>query len=276
MTPTATITASSTPTPTVTPTITATATETAGTTPTPTPTLTASIAPTPTITSSVTPSATPSITPSVVPSATTTQGPTPQATSTPSSCEGSGDTDEDGICDDLDNCPTFANPEQSDIDGDGDGDPCDDADADLDLRRARVRAGTNQKGEIIAKGEVVVTPDAPFNPILGFQVEIRDTLLLEQSFSFTPAECTMLKNGRVVCKSADGRRTARFDPLKAKPGHVRVSVRIQGLDLSGPFAPGLLVRLTSDPATPGIGIDRVGLIDTCRVTTKAILCVAKN
>lgn len=36
-----------------------------------------------------------------------------------------GDTDGDGICDDNDNCPSVANPDQGDTDGDGVGDACD-------------------------------------------------------------------------------------------------------------------------------------------------------
>jgi hypothetical protein len=41
-------------------------------------------------------------------------------------CAGQGgDTDGDGVCDDVDNCPDVANPDQSDADGDGIGDVCD-------------------------------------------------------------------------------------------------------------------------------------------------------
>jgi hypothetical protein len=49
-------------------------------------------------------------------------------------CDGSDnvlDTDEDGVADNIDNCPSIANPDQEDLDGDGFGDVCDD-DADGD------------------------------------------------------------------------------------------------------------------------------------------------
>jgi hypothetical protein len=43
-------------------------------------------------------------------------------------CEALGDSDNDGICDDVDNCPNTFNPYQEDFDNDGIGDVCDDVD----------------------------------------------------------------------------------------------------------------------------------------------------
>lgn len=51
-------------------------------------------------------------------------------------CEADDDDDDDDVCDDVDNCPLVANPDQEDADEDGIGDACDecpyDADNDLD------------------------------------------------------------------------------------------------------------------------------------------------
>ncbi len=273
--PTVTGTATSTPevSATPTPSPTNTATPSASPVASETPTSTATASPTPSATLSATPSATPSTSPVVTPSSTPSQPPTPQPTSSGGVCGENDDDDADGVCDPDDNCPAIANRDQANVDDDAEGDVCDADDADLDLRRVRARAAANQKGEILVKGEATVTPGAPLNVALGFVVQIMDTLTLDRLFAFEPAECNQLRSGRVVCKADGGRQTARFEPLKAKPGVVRISLRFKGLDLTAPFAPGLLVRLASDPALLVTGIDRVGTIDTCRVTAKAILCV---
>jgi Thrombospondin type 3 repeat len=53
-----------------------------------------------------------------------------QNTETPPSCgDQGGDTDGDGVCDKVDNCPLVANAAQTDSDGDGLGDACDQAGA---------------------------------------------------------------------------------------------------------------------------------------------------
>src|SRR6185369_13593204 len=200
----------------------------------------------------------------------------PQPTPTNASCGAIGDTDLDGVCDDVDNCPTVANADQSDLDGDGQGDACDDTDAVLDLRRARARAAEKSKGEILVKGDLVIGPADDFDPRFGFEVEVKDGLALDQVFTFTGAECQALRSGRVTCKTIDGDVIAMFQPLKAKPDRVRFSLRFKNLAITEPFAPPITVRITDDPAVPTVGIDRVGTIDTCRVTKKAILCVAKQ
>jgi len=143
------------------------------------------------------------------------------------------------------------------------------------VRRARIRGGKPTKGEILAKGEIALAPDAPFDPLLGVEVQVVDTLALDRQFTFAPAQCSALRSGRIICKAEDGQATARFDPLRAKPGRMRFDLRFERLTLTEPFAPALLVRITTDPASAPVGVDRVGSLASCRVTIKALLCVAK-
>lgn len=71
-----------------------------------------------------------------------------------------GDTDEDGVCDDADNCPFNLNPAQADTDSDGVGDICDEAppqcpmvlDFDLDPADETLAAGTIASEQWAAAG----------------------------------------------------------------------------------------------------------------------------
>src|SRR4029453_8927739 len=81
------------------------------------------------------------------------------------------DSDGDGTCDGLDNCPAAANANQSDIDGDLIGDACDDADAVLDLTSIQIKNATNaaaDNGAVKVKGRFdVAPPDDVFSPPPG-------------------------------------------------------------------------------------------------------------
>ncbi len=287
-TSTATSTETATPTPTETATATPTATETATPTPTETATPTAEIAtPTPTDvpteTATATPTETPTASPTATPTETATATPTETATATatetpsptPTETVTPGDADGDGVGDAVDNCPAAANPDQADLDGDGLGNTCDDQDAALAIRRARVRRTTGApNGHIIVRGDILSGgPGDAFDISGGILVRIADGPNLDETFVFASADCKTFANGRISCRSADRRLNASFRPLSATPGHLRFSLRFDHLALTGPFSSLITAALTHDPATATEGIDRVGTIDDCRVTTNALHCV---
>ncbi len=66
------------------------------------------------------------------------------------------DTDEDGIEDESDNCPTVANPDQADNDGDGLGDACDNCPSTSNPDQANADAdGTGDACEVVEKKESI-------------------------------------------------------------------------------------------------------------------------
>jgi hypothetical protein len=66
------------------------------------------------------------------------------------------DTDDDGICDDLDNCPDNRNPDQSDLDNESGGDVCDVCPNDAINNCDQGRSGADS---ITLTGGALVTPD---------------------------------------------------------------------------------------------------------------------
>lgn len=273
-TATVTVTTSSTPTPTAT--ATATATATPNVSPTATSTTTATNIPTLTPTINVTTTPTETLSPAPPTStATDTAEPTPTLSPTAVPCPGGSgsDSDGDGICDDGDNCPFVANADQGDLDGDLLGDVCDDADALLSIRRARVRQSESPTGRIMARGDIVLAAAGDALDVSdGLVVDIQDGLTLHETIEWQAAECRTFASGRVACRSTDHRLRARFYPLTAQRGRVRFALDFLRLDLRGPFAPDVTIRIASAPPILVVGIDRVGVVSKCRVTENGMIC----
>src|SRR5262245_8499925 len=103
------------------------------------------------------------------------------------------DGDGDGVCDALDNCPTIANADQSDIDGDGVGDACDDADATITITSLRLRADTaagTDNGSVKVKG--TLSTAAPGDYLFysgGLYLHVVDGLALDGRFGFGQGDC---------------------------------------------------------------------------------------
>jgi hypothetical protein len=189
------------------------------------------------------------------------------------SCTLVSDTDGDGICDQEDNCPDDANANQHDLDDDSQGDACDDSDAVVQIQRARVRS-SDSSGNIIVEGSFqLVSIDDTFDASQGIEVEVQDGLNLDAVFTWTPDECTQANSGYINCKSPDATVLAVFTPRDANS--YTFTLRFQHLEgLSGAFAPPMTVHIASNPGVLITGIDRVGSISTCEVTSRAMQCIA--
>jgi hypothetical protein len=167
-------------------------------------------------------------------------------------------------------------PSGSDLDNDGIDDICDDHDASIHIRRARVRRSNTPTGHIIVKGDIQLVSTADtFDATKGIAVHVGDGANLDESFAWPAAECHgFARSGIVRCKSANGELRGTFLANKS-PQVFRFAMRFQPLNLPGPerpFQPDVTVRISDDPPTPVVGIDRVGEITACRVTTNAVVC----
>lgn len=88
------------------------------------------------------------------------------------------DTDGDGVCDDVDNCPTIANPGQENTFGGLEGDACET----LNVVKLKIKTGTatTPKGKISAKGDLLLpagadllgTSNIALRVIDGFEIDV--------------------------------------------------------------------------------------------------------
>src|SRR5262245_5386080 len=177
-----------------------------------------------------------------------------------------GDSDGDGVCDAMDNCPAVSNPGQSNLDGDLLGDACDDDDAELNVTRLELKHGSNRSANDLSlyrvKGDILLGPsESPLSAANGLAVRVRDSLVTDLSRTWTSGECSTSPSGNIRCISTD--RLAKLLVTKIRAPRVyKYSVKVKKVAIPEDrvFIPPIAVTLSTGP------VDRVGSIMDCRAS----------
>lgn len=175
------------------------------------------------------------------------------------------DADADGVCDDVDNCPADANPDQSDVDGDLAGDVCDPVDGVVMEPRVGLRLLTlSVRGQ--AKGYVQTTPPvASFDVTTSVGIVLHDGGTLMLSYVWPTSECAAIR-GTTRCQSVDGAARLVMKPITKTLGLFRMRTRLkQALTATSFPGPGT-VELTQGDVT------YQGIATLCSVQAQALTC----
>jgi hypothetical protein len=182
------------------------------------------------------------------------------------------DSDGDGICDAVDNCPAVANADQSNLDGDLLGDACDDNDAELNVTRLELKHDSDRSASDVSlyrvKGDILLAPgESALSATNGLSIHIRDALVTDVAHAWTGGECATSPTGNIRCISAD--KTAKLLVTRIRAPRVyeyAVKVKRAALPENRAFVPPVEVTLSNAP------VDRVGPIVDCRPNNTGLFC----
>jgi subtilisin family serine protease len=190
------------------------------------------------------------------------------------------DSDGDGVVEQLDICPDVPDPDQRDRDGDGLGNACDPIDGTVRPTHLEIRRSTSQSrpnGRIVLRGELLLQGDGDSAAVPdGVTLRLVDGLQLDQTATWIGSDCKVARSGTVRCRRREApHHTLEIVPLPSDIAGVQAHLfkaRLVNLPLAAPFLAPLRLTLTNDPATPGVGIDRIGTPLDCEARVYGLEC----